>query len=121
MNPSFVIVCSIAMTWLFREEVTEKTAELFDQLADEAAIVPTLWFLEVANVLSIAERKKRITLDQSTQFVDRVAMLDLQVKPSPTEAAVHEILPLCRAHRLTSYDAVLSRTGSPLSPGDTRR
>ena len=44
MNVAFVVDCSIAMTWLFNDEATAKTAELLDRLSAETALVPAWWF-----------------------------------------------------------------------------
>ena len=36
MNASFVVDCSIAMTWLFNDEATRKTVSLLERLARES-------------------------------------------------------------------------------------
>ena len=56
---AFVLDCSIAMAWLFRDETTPKTAALLNQLATDRALVPAWWFVEITNVLSAAEHKGR--------------------------------------------------------------
>ena len=105
MNASFVVDCSVAMTWLFEEEATKLTAELLDRLKAEDAVVPDLWFIEIANVVALAERKGRITLTQSTEFVRHLLLLGIEVDAEAHTRAFDQLLPLCRAHRLTSYDA----------------
>ncbi|MBS0655504.1 MAG: type II toxin-antitoxin system VapC family toxin [Verrucomicrobia bacterium] len=47
----FVLDCSITMAWLFEDETTQYTETILDQLSTHTAIVPTIWPLEVANVL----------------------------------------------------------------------
>lgn len=106
MSAAFVVDCSVAMTWLFEDEATAATDDLFERLEDETALVPGWWFLEVTNVLAIAERSGRITSDKSQQFIDDLAKLDIEVDDAPAERAFDHLLPLCRAHQLTSYDAM---------------
>jgi predicted nucleic acid-binding protein len=106
MSAAFVLDCSVVMTWLFRDEVTAATSGILDRLGAETALVPPFWFLEVANVLLVAERKKRISADQAEDFVQQLRTFDLEIDTEPSERAFSHLLPLCRAHRLTSYDAI---------------
>ena len=106
MSATFVVDCSIAMTWLFPDEATDKTAELLNRLATETALVPSWWFIEVANVLTIAERKSRISHIQSNAFIADLGKLDIDVDDEGPGRAFSHLLPLCRTHRLTSYDAL---------------
>ena len=105
MRAAFVIDCSIAMTWCFPDEATDQSAAILDRLESETALVPTLWFLEVASVLAMAERRKRITAAESTEFLALITSLDLEVDDEATRRVFDHLLPLCRRHRLTSYDA----------------
>ena len=69
MTPSFVIDTSVTMAWLFKDEFTPATQRLFDDLSAKQAIVPSWWYVEVANVLAVAERKGRVSLSQSAHFI----------------------------------------------------
>ncbi len=106
MNPAFILDCSLAMAWLFGDESTAATRELLDRLETEAGVVPALWFLEVTNVIAIAERTKRITTTDSDTFISKLSRLPLEIDAESPGRAFDDLLPLCRAHRLTSYDAV---------------
>ena len=106
MNASFVLDCSIAMAWLFPDEATPKTSALLNRLATETALVPDWWFIEVTNVLAIAERRGRITPSQSDAFIADLDKLALEHDGEASGRAFTYLLPLCRSHRLTSYDAV---------------
>jgi predicted nucleic acid-binding protein len=106
MSAAFVLDCSIAMTWLFRDEATAKTVELLNRLGSESAMVPGWWFIEVTNVIALAERKGRITSAQSTAFISDLGTLDIQRDDEGPGRAFGQLLPLCRTHRLTSYDAL---------------
>jgi len=62
MSKVFVVDCSIAMAWLFHDEATPKTAASLNRLATETALVPGWWFIEITNVLAIAEQKLGVGL-----------------------------------------------------------
>lgn len=59
-DANFVLDCSVAMAWCFEDEITEYSEAIFDSLAESKAVVPSLWLLEVANVLLLAQRKKEL-------------------------------------------------------------
>ncbi|HTI49758.1 MAG TPA: type II toxin-antitoxin system VapC family toxin [Planctomycetaceae bacterium] len=105
MTPTFIVDCSITMAWCFADERSAETAALQERLADEAALVPTHWALEVANVLAMAEKRKRISAADSRRFVELLGVVDIQVDDQIAARTFDHILPLCRAHSLTSYDA----------------
>lgn len=106
MSPSFVLDCSVAMAWLFNDEATAKTAELLNRLAMETVLVPAWWFVEITNVLALAERKGRITPAQSGAFVADIGKLEVELDDEAPSRAFTHLLGLCRTHRLTSYDAM---------------
>ncbi len=106
MSAAFVIDCSITMSWCFGEEATAASAEVQDRLVTQTALVPSHWFLEVANVLAVAERRKRITAAKSGEFLSLLDALDIEVDDRAASRAFPHVLPLCRRHGLTSYDAV---------------
>ena len=106
MSASFIVDCSMAMAWLFHDEATPKTKALLDRLAIDTALVPAWWFIEVTNVLAMAERKGRITAALSDAFVADLSKLGIERDDEAPDRAFTYLLPLCRAHRLTSYDAI---------------
>ncbi len=106
MSAQFVVDCSIAMAWLFHDEATAKTAALLNRLAGETALVPSWWFLEITNVLALAERKGRITPTQSDAFIADLGKLGIERDDEGADRAFTHLLALCRSHRLTSYDAI---------------
>ena len=106
MSAAFVIDSSVAMTWLFTDEATPQTAKLLERLESESALVPGLWFLEITNVISLAERKGRIAPAESGEFIRQLSQLGILVDAPLRDEIFGEILPLCRAHQLTSYDAL---------------
>lgn len=106
MNAAFVVDCSIAMAWLFHDEATAKTQALLNRLATETALVPGWWFIEITNVLAMAERKGRIRAMQSDAFIANLSKLAIERDNEAPDRAFTHLLVLCRRHRLTSYDAI---------------
>jgi len=122
MSAALVVDCSIAMAWLFHDEATPKTVALLNRLATETALVPAWWFVEIANVLAMAERKGRITPSQSDAFIADLSKLAIERDDEATNRAFTHLLALCRTHRVTSYDAIYLdlaiRRGLPLATLD---
>jgi predicted nucleic acid-binding protein len=106
VSAAFVVDCSIAMAWLFNDEATPKTAALLSRLATETALVPAWWFIEITNVLAMAERKGCITPTQSDAFIADLGKLGIERDGEAPDRAFTHLLALCRTRRLTSYDAI---------------
>lgn len=119
---NLVLDCSIAMAWCFEDEATEFTDSLLECLAEGSARVPSIWSLEVANVLAISELKGRTTQAKITQFLQLLGDLPINIDAKTGEKAFTDILTLARSNRLTSYDAayleLAVREGLPLATLD---
>lgn len=122
MNGDFVIDNSIVMAWCFEDEATEYTDAIQEMLIDHIAFVPAIWPLEVANVLLVAERKKRISKAESGRFIALLSQLPIEVGQSEPQRVFHDTLPLARQHKLSSYDAsyieLAIRKGLPIASLD---
>jgi len=101
----FVLDCSVTMSWLFEDEVTTQTEKILEHLESSQVVVPSIWPLEVANVLLIAKRKKRVTDLQVSGFIDALATMPIHVDDSTTSRAMHSIFTLASQENLTIYDA----------------
>lgn len=102
----FVVDCSLAVTWLFTEEATPESDGVLSRLASEAAVVPGWWYLELTNVIALAERRGRVTVAKSEAFLQALRRIEIEVDEEGAAQAVTRVLPLCRATGLTGYDAV---------------
>jgi predicted nucleic acid-binding protein len=105
MTASFIVDCSLAMTWLFKDEATPSTTKLLHRLETETALVSALWHLEVTNVIAVAERQNRITPAKTDEFIRELNKLDIEIDYDATTRAFDHLLPLCRKYHLSSYDA----------------
>lgn len=93
------------MAWCFEDEATEFTDSLLEGLAQGSAKVPSIWPLEIANVLAISERRGRTNQAKITQFLRLLSSLPITVDAKTGEKAFTDVLTLARTHKLTSYDA----------------
>lgn len=101
----FVLDCSMTMAWCFEDESNEISEAILESLNESTAIVPTIWPLEVANVLLMAKKHKRITEVQAASFIDALTTLPIVVDPSTTSKAMGSIFVLANSAALTIYDA----------------
>lgn len=122
--PEFVLDASMTMAWCFADEATPYTTAVRRSLADATALAPSIWPLEVANVLLIAERRGRLTDVETQELVAFLHTLPVEVVSVPLEHVFQDILALARAHNLTSYDAaylaLALRENLPLASLDNR-
>ncbi len=118
----FVIDNSIVMSWCFKDEVSDYAETILDSLNGCSAVTPSIWPLEVGNVLLVAERRNRLTEADSSRFLALLAELPILVEQESPERMVKEIVALARAYNLSSYDAsyldLAMRKGLPLASLD---
>jgi predicted nucleic acid-binding protein len=119
----FVLDCSATLPWLFASEATPATNRLLDQLSRGAkAWVPTLWHLEVGNVLLGAQRRGRMDKAGIEKFFASLAVYDIEVDSETAALAWSKTFALGEAFGLTMYDAayleLALRRGVPLASLD---
>jgi predicted nucleic acid-binding protein len=102
---SLVLDTSATLAWIYDEETTEAIRALFDRVADEGAMVPALWRLEVANSLTVAMRRHRIDAEFRRAALADLALLDISTDQHTDGQAWSETLHLADRYRLTVYDA----------------
>jgi predicted nucleic acid-binding protein len=121
---TFVLDASVTLAWAFADESTPYAEAVFDRLRDSDAIVPHVWWLEVANALLVGERRNRMTVFRSEHFLDVLRSLPVNVGGGVGIAPVDRLLSLGRDLGLTVYDAsyieLALRRGMPLATLDGR-
>ena len=61
MSAAFVLDASVAIAWVLPSQASSAADALLKRVEDgDEAVVPPPWFLEVANSLLVAERRKTI-------------------------------------------------------------
>src|SRR5712692_2758798 len=78
---SLVLDCSVTLAWVYPDETTDAVRQVFDVIAVEGCLVPTLWHLEVANGLTVAVRRGRITAGFRTEALNVLGLASIAVDP----------------------------------------
>ena len=99
------IDASLTLQWFLEDEIDRGySLAILQQLSEDSAVVPILWFYEVGNGLTIAYRRKRITFEQATQYLAKVGKLNISA--DDVDPALILALPdLAHNYELTNYDA----------------
>jgi predicted nucleic acid-binding protein len=123
VNREWVLDCSVAAAWVFADEATPDHDRLLDDLTLGArAWVPSLWHLELGNVLLGALRRGRIDQAGVEGFLSQLQCYDIVVDGETVERAWQKTLDLAQQYRLSTYDAayleLALRRGVPLATGD---
>ena len=120
----FVLDCSVAISWCLVDEDNNYANGILTIMPDSEAFVPGIWSLEIANVLLVAERRNRMTQEQSEEAIALLQSLLIQVDATTDANALGTTLVLGRQEGLAAYDAacleLALRLGLPLTTNDTR-
>lgn len=114
---------SVTLAWAFEDEADDYADSVLDALVENGALVPGIWGLEVANVLIVGERRKRLAPADSARFLTLLRELPLEVEETTMES-LEGLVSLAREQELSSYDAeylaAAMRRGLPLATRDDR-
>jgi predicted nucleic acid-binding protein len=123
MIEQFVVDNSVVISWCFKDETNNYADTVLDRLTELVAVVPSIWPLEVVNVLLVAERQKRLSESDSIRFLTLLSQLPIFVEYERSEM-MKELLALARSHNLSSYDAsyldLAMRKGVPIATLDNK-
>ncbi|MBD2724801.1 type II toxin-antitoxin system VapC family toxin [Nostoc sp. FACHB-892] len=101
----FVLDCSVAISWCLVDENDDYANAILAIMPDSEAFVPGIWSLEIANTLVVAERRNRMTKEQSEQAIALLQSLLIQVDLFTDAKALDATLKLARQEGLAAYDA----------------
>lgn len=102
---SLVLDSSVTLAWLHEDEHADGVYAVFDHLITSGAVVPLHWPLEVANSLTVAIRRNRISADHRAEFLANLARLDIATDANTNEHAWSAALHLADLYNLTICDA----------------
>ena len=106
MSPAIVVDASVAFAWVLPSQSSSEADALLERIeADTGAVVPSLWFLEVANGLLAAERRGLVTGDERRQALERLSALAFTVDEDDVRSAFGRTSALAERYRLSVYDA----------------
>lgn len=117
-----VLDSSVALTWCFSDQRCHYGDTILQRLVEQVAIVPTLWWLEIANVTALAERRGGLSRAQRSRFFELLDSLRITTDPVDAPRTLEAVLELALTHQITVYDAtfleVAKRTRTPLATLD---
>ena len=117
-----VLDAAFTFQWLFQDEASPEGFAALAVVGRDGAVIPALWFVEITNVLGMAERRGRIEAAGLQEALRLLRSLPLVVDEAPSLAWSEPVLQLMRTHRLTAYDAsyleLARRRGLPLATKD---
>lgn len=94
------------MAWCFEDESDDYADWLLGTLdAVERILVPSIWPTEIANVLAIGERRKRLSPGEMTQFLNLLDRFPIEVDGRSPYSAMHDVLGVARDYGISAYDA----------------
>ena len=119
---SFIIDSSVALSWFLPDEQTDEALALYDLARRTQLIVPPLWHLEIANVLGVNAKRKRIHPDDVDLALQALSMLAIRTVPLLQANDAEWYTVQMRTHGLTAYDTVYlmlaQELGMPLATFD---
>ncbi len=107
MSLLFVVDASVVAAFLLREKDGAKLEPVLqDVMKDKITLhVPALFAYELLNILTMAERRKRISVDQRDHLMNEWALLPFIEDSTPSPGSRIRILAHAYHHNLTAYDA----------------
>lgn len=120
---SLILDSSATLAWFYTNETTPAIHQVFELLLKGGAWVPSLWRLEVANILEIGIRRGRHDVAFRQATLADLSLLPISLDPETDRHAWDATLQLAHRHALTSYDAayleLAQRRGLPLATLDS--
>lgn len=121
---NFVLDASVTLAWCFEDEGGEYALRVLEALQASEAVAASLWPLEVANGLAVAQRRERLDASSARRFMELVLALPIAVDPVSRSPALTGTYDLARRRSLSAYDAayleLAVRLAIPLATLDTR-
>ena len=106
MSETFIVDASVGFAWVYPTQASGETDKLLESVESGASIVvPTLWFVEVANGLLAAQRRKLLTAAERKTALARLSALTFSVDEETGRAAFQKTSDLAEKHGLSVYDA----------------
>lgn len=103
-----VLDASMTLAWQFKRVDPAEillAEKALAELSSVQAIVPAIWYAEVANGVLSGERQGAISPTQTDYFLGELSHAEIAADELSPRARQAAVLNLARAHGLTAYDA----------------
>ena len=101
---SYVVDSSLALSWCFPDEYSAVTSAAYRLAEHGSLVVPTLWHVEVANVLGLAFKRNRIDLDMLDRAFRILGRFEIETADAAISQNAFLILRSMNESGLTAYD-----------------
>lgn len=122
MTQRLVVDSSALCALCFEDEANADSDLLLERLEQDGVWAPALLLWEVANVLLMAQRRRRLSHAQRVEALQLIESLGIQLDAAAPAAVWHDVIQLADQTGLTSYDAayleLAMRHGTPLASRD---
>ena len=106
MTEAFVVDASVGFAWVYPSQSSAETDALLEDVEAGATVVaPPVWFLEVANGLLVAQRRKLLTGQERKSALEMLSGLRVAMDEDSGHAAFHKTSALAEKYGLSVYDA----------------
>ena len=101
-----LVDASVSASWFLKDEENEYSEWILSQMQSERDVfVPSVWLLEITNLLFNAQRRRRIDRKFRDEALSQIPRLSLTMLPAPTAADLAALCLYSDKHQLTAYDA----------------
>jgi len=104
----FVLDASVALLWLVPQTNPSGIGyadAILTAMKESQAVVPSLFALEIANVVAKVESKGVATEADSQRFISLLGQLNIATDQATMTHALGDTLNLARRYKLSAYDA----------------
>jgi predicted nucleic acid-binding protein len=112
----------VALSLAFEDECDDYTRRVFEAVRKDGALAPSLWVLEVANILAVSVKRKRLNEPDAERFLLLLSAQQIQTVSDNGPSAA-ELYALALRYGLTAYDAaylnLVQKSGLPLASKDS--
>jgi predicted nucleic acid-binding protein len=101
-----VLDSSVALAWVLPDETAGRAERLLTMASAESVFwVPALWWYEVANALTMAQQRRRLTAADGARAIELYGILPVRTDAALDAHALLRLQALADEHGLSAYDA----------------
>lgn len=102
---TLIVDASMVIAGTMPDEHSELANGVLERIAAEGAFAPDIFVWEVANVLALAVRRKRLPFEDAEGIFEDIAELNIVCEATKTGKVWVEVFGLSQRHSLSVYDA----------------
>ncbi len=102
---TLVLDASVTLAWVLDDASATEVPAIIRQVVVSGAFVPSLWRLEVANVLTTLVRRNRLSVADRDASIADLLRWPIEIDTATDQQAWSATLRMTDRHRLTVYDA----------------